>query len=243
MFIFWYNYQVAKTIVVIPTYNEAENIAALLKDILAINIPNLTALVVDDNSPDGTGTIADRLAKENQKIKVLHRFQNRGRGSAGIDGFKLAIAEGADYIIEMDADFSHHPKYIPDLLKYARDYDIVIGSRYIKGGKDADRGVMRRIITSFARQYIKILLGAKVKDPTSGFRCFKRKVLEAFDLDKMISTGPSIVSEILYKAKLKGFSMHEIPIVFEDRKKGETKLNLKTLFKTLFMIFLFRFKK
>jgi len=234
---------VAKTVVVIPTYNEAENIVDLLNDILLLDIPDLIALVVDDNSPDGTGKIVDLLAKENKNIKVVHRFHNRGRGSAGIEGFQSAITEGADYIIEMDADFSHNPKYIPDLLKYARDYDVVIGSRYIKGGKDADRGISRRIITFFARQYIKTLLGVKVKDPTSGFRCFKRKVLEAIDLQNMISTGPSIVSEILYKAKQKGFSMYETPIIFEDRKKGETKLNPKTLLKTLFMVFIFRFKK
>ena len=229
-----------KTWVIIPTYNEAQNIEALLQSIMDLKLPNLLALVVDDNSPDGTGPIADQMAKDNPNIKVLHRFQNRGRGSAGIEGFKQALTKGADYIVEMDADFSHHPKYIPDLLKFAPQYDIVIGSRYVTGGQDADRGIIRQIITFLARQYIRLILEVKVKDPTSGFRCFKRQVLVDINLDRLISTGPSIVSEILYKAKQKGFSTHEIPIVFEDRKKGSTKLNLMTLIKTLFMVLKFR---
>ncbi|MDI6731153.1 MAG: polyprenol monophosphomannose synthase [Candidatus Margulisbacteria bacterium] len=230
-----------KTWIIISTYNEAQNIEALLQSIIGLKISNLSALVVDDNSPDGTGQIADQIAKNNPNIKVLHRYQNRGRGSAGIEGFKYALAEGADYIIEMDADFSHHPKYIPDLLKYSQDYGVVIGSRYIRGGQDADRGLIRRIVTFLARQYIRLILGIQINDPTSGFRCFNRKVLESINLDRLISTGPSIVSEILYKAKQKGFSMHEIPIIFEDRKKGSTKLSLLTLLKTLFMVLKFRF--
>lgn len=229
-----------KTYVTIPTYNEAENIEALLKEILALNIPDLYALVIDDNSPDGTGQIVDRLAKENPTIKILHRYNNRGRGSAGIEGFKFALQEGADNIIEMDADFSHHPKYIPDLLKHIESADIVLGSRYVNGGKDIERGITRKIVTVLARKYIEWILKVKVKDPTSGYRCFRHNVLLAVDLDHMLSTGPSIVSEILYKVKLKGFTIYETPIVFEDRKKGETKLNLSILLKTLYMVFKFR---
>jgi dolichol-phosphate mannosyltransferase len=223
-----------KTYVIIPTYNEAENIEDLLKEIKALNIPYLTPVVVDDNSPDGTAKLAEKDAK------VILRTKDRGRGSAGIEGFKFALKEGADFIIEMDADFSHHPKYLPSLLKYAPDYDIVLGSRFVAGGKDIDRRFMRKIITTFARKYINFMLGIKVADITSGYRCFKRKVLESIDLDNMISTGPSIVSEILYKASLKGFTVYETPIIFEDRVKGETKLNFKILLKTLFMIYKFR---
>ncbi len=230
----------SKTYVIIPTYKEAENIEALIKEILKLNIFGLTILVVDDNSPDGTGKIATRLANEDPRVKVLIRHENRGRGSAGIEGFKYALKEGADYIIEMDADFSHHPRHIPDLLKHTKDYDIVLGSRFAAGGKDADRSFIRKITTLFARTYIRLVLGIKVKDITSGFRCFKRRVLEEIDLDNMISTGPSIVSEILYKAKLKNFTMYETPIIFEDRKKGQTKLNLFILFKTLYMVYKFR---
>lgn len=223
-----------KTYVIIPTYNEAGNIEALLKEIKAQNIPDLTPVVVDDNSPDGTAKIAEKDAK------VILRTKDRGRGSAGIEGFKYALKEGADYIIEMDADFSHHPKYLKDLLKPMDKYDIVLGSRFVQGGKDLDRGIARKAVTAFARNYIKWMLGIKVSDITSGYRCFRRKVLEAIDLDHMISTGPSIVSEILYKASLKGFKIYETPIIFEDRKTGETKLNFKTLLKTLYMIYKFR---
>lgn len=229
-----------KTWVIIPTYNEAQNIEELLNSIINLKLEDLHVLVVDDNSPDGTGKIANQMANNHPKIKVLHRVQKRGRGLAGIAGFRYALAEGADYIIEMDADFSHHPKYIPDLLKLAPQCDLVIGSRYSKGGQAADRGLIRRIITFLARQYIRLILGVKVKDPTSGFRCFKRKVLEEINLGSLISTGPSIVSELLYKAKQKGFSIHETPIIFEDRKRGSTKLNLGTLIVTLLMILKFR---
>ena len=224
------------TYVIIPTYNEAENIEDLVKTILALKIEGLVPIVVDDNSPDGTGKIAEKIAG----VKTIIRYQNRGRGSAGIEGFKFALKEGADYIIEMDADFSHHPKYIPDLLKQIEKYDVVLGSRFVPGGKDIDRGFSRQIITIFAQTYIKWMLGVKVKDPTSGFRCFRRKVLESIDLDHTLSTGPSIVSEILYKIKLKGFSIGETPIVFEDRKKGETKLNFGVLLNNLYMILNFR---
>ena len=223
-----------KTFVIIPTYNEAENIEPLLQKIKALNIPELTPVVVDDNSPDGTAHLASKYAK------VIVRTKDRGRGSAGIEGFKYALNEGADYIIEMDADFSHDPKYIPDLLKYINDYDIVLGSRFIPGGKDADRSFIRRIVTFCARTYIRLMLGVKVKDVTSGYRCFRYNVLTAIDLDHLISTGPSIVSEILYKVHLKGFTMYETPIVFEDRKRGQTKLNLFILLKTLYMVYKFK---
>jgi dolichol-phosphate mannosyltransferase len=229
-----------KTYVIIPTYNEAENIESLLKEILNLNIPDLTATVVDDNSPDGTGKIADYLADKNPSIKVIHRYQDRGRGSAGIEGFKFALKAGADNIIEMDADFSHHPKYIPALLEQIKRYDVVIGSRFVKGGRDSDRGLTRKLTTFLARNYIRWILGTKVKDPTSGYRCFKKKVLEKIDLDHLLSTGPSIVEEILYKALLNKFSIFETPIAFEDRKKGETKLSFAILIKTLFMIYKFK---
>lgn len=230
----------SKTYVIVPTYNEAENIEALVKEILKLNIYGLTVLVVDDNSPDHTGLIAERLAVEDPRVKVLVRKQGRGRGSAGIAGFKLALADGADYIIEMDADFSHHPKYLPDLLAQIKKADIVLGSRFVPGGQDAERSFIRKIITVFARTYVRLLLGIKVRDITSGYRCFRRKVLEEIDLDRMISTGPSIVTEVLYKATLKGFSIAETPIIFEDRKKGTTKLNPLTLLKTLYMVYKFK---
>ncbi|MBI5400103.1 polyprenol monophosphomannose synthase [Candidatus Saganbacteria bacterium] len=230
----------AKTFIIIPTYNEADNITSLVQELLQLNIADLTVLIVDDNSPDGTGQIADQLAIENTRVKVLHRDNERGRGSAGIAGFKYALEAGADYIIEMDADGSHQPKYILDLLAKIKDYDVVLGSRFVPGGKDIDRGWIRQVTTFFAQNYIKLMLGVKVKDPTSGFRCFRREVLERINLDNLISTGPAIVSEILYLVKLNGFNIGEIPITFIDRTKGETKLNLKILLKTLYMVYKFK---
>jgi dolichol-phosphate mannosyltransferase len=238
----------AKTCIVIPTYNEAENIEELIREILALNIFGMSILVVDDDSPDGTGELAERLSKEDPRIKVLRR-KERGRGTAGIQGFKAALAlnhfgsglaDGADYVIEMDADFSHHPRYIPDLLKHIESNDVVIGSRFVKGGKDSDRGTARKIITLFAQNYIRRMLGLKVRDITSGYRCFRRGILERIDLDHMVSTGPSIVSEILYKCSLEGARMYETPITFMDRVKGHTKLNLAILLKTLYMVYRFK---
>jgi dolichol-phosphate mannosyltransferase len=230
----------SKTFVIIPTYNEAENIEQLVQEIMALALPDLTVLVVDDNSPDGTGSIADRLARDHAQVRVIHRTGDRGRGLAGIAGFKSALNENADLIIEMDGDLSHQPAYLPDLISAARHSDVVIGSRFIAGGQDIDRSPARRLVTMFARQYIRSMLDLKVKDITSGYRCFRRQVLEAIDLDSLISKGPSIVSELLYLAHLNGFTITEVPIIFKDRTRGRTKLNLGVLLKTLLMVYRFK---
>lgn len=224
----------------IPTYNERENIGNLLQEILSLKIPDLHVIVVDDNSPDGTSGVVKNLANEHPEIELLLRIKDRGRGSAGIAGFKYALERGADYVVEMDADFSHQPKYIPSFLKAIQEADMVIGSRAVAGGKDINRGIARRVITFLAGIYVRILLGLKIRDVSSGYRCFKRKVLEAIEMDSMISTGPSIVSEVFYRAHLKGFSIREIPIEFADRTHGETKLNHTILIKTLLMVLKFK---
>jgi dolichol-phosphate mannosyltransferase len=229
-----------KTYVMIPTYNERENIGNLIREILNLNIQDLHIVIVDDNSPDGTSEVVRNLSGKHPEVELLLRTTERGRGSAGIAGFKYALAHGADSVIEMDADFSHHPKYIPHLLEELHNADMVIGSRFVGGGKDVNRGIARRIITLLAGIYVRVLLGLKIKDVSSGYRCFKRKVLEAIGLDSMISTGPSIVSEVFYRAHLKGFSIKEIPIKFEDRIHGQTKLNYKILIKTLLMVLQFK---
>lgn len=225
-----------KTYVMIPTYNEKENIGNLILEILNLKIPDLHIVIVDDNSPDGTSAIVKELSGKYPEVELFLRTTGRGRGSAGIAGFKYALEHGADYIVEMDADFSHHPRYIPHLLNAVQDADMVIGSRCISGGKDVNRGAVRRIITLLAGIYVKVLLRLKIRDVSSGYRCFKRKVLEAIDLDSMVSTGPSIVSEVFYRAHLKGFSITEIPIEFMDRIHGQTKLNSMILIKTLLMV-------
>lgn len=225
-----------KTYVMIPTYNEKENIGNLIREILSLKIPDLHIVVVDDNSPDGTSEIVKELSKEHHEVELFLRTTGKGRGSAGIAGFRYALEHRADYVVEMDADFSHHPKYIPHLLKAIQGADMVIGSRFVNGGKDVNRGILRRIITILAGMYVKILLGLKIRDVSSGYRCFKRKVLEAIELDSMVSTGPSIVSEVFYRTHLKGFSITEIPIEFIDRVHGQTKLNSIILIKTLLMV-------
>jgi dolichol-phosphate mannosyltransferase len=230
-----------KAVVMIPTYNERENIADLIKEILALNMDmDLSVLVADDNSPDGTGKLVQQMAEEDDRIQALIRTKRRGRGAGGIDGFKEALKLSPDYIVEMDGDFSHQPKFIPELLQTCEDYDLVIGSRFVKGGKDQDRNLVRRIITFFVRGFIRCKFGISVRDVSSGFRCFKRKVLEKIDLDDLISVNPSIVLEILYKAHLLEFTMKEIPIEFVDRRKGETKLNVLILLETLIMALIFK---
>ncbi|MHB8093544.1 MAG: polyprenol monophosphomannose synthase [Candidatus Aminicenantales bacterium] len=225
-----------RIVVMIPTYNERENIADLIREILSLPLDaSLSVLVVDDDSPDGTGRIVGDMVREVGRVRLLTRKTRRGRGAAGIDGFKAALALDPDYVIEMDGDFSHQPKYIPALVAAMGGCDVALGSRYVQGGRDADRGIHRRFITFLVRRFIRGRFGFPVKDPSSGFRCFRKEVLERIGLDDMISTGPSVVLEVLYKASLLGFRIGETPIVFIDRSRGKTKLNLLTLFETLIM--------
>ncbi len=228
-----------KTTIVIPTYNEKENIGLLIHQILSLQVPghSLHALVVDDNSPDGTSTAVKQISQNDTRVKLLTRTKKRGRGFAGLDGFLHAIADGADYVIEMDADFSHDPRYLTHLIKALDEgADLAIGSRFIPGGKDSDRGLIRKIISVFAGMYIRFILKCAVKDPTSGYRAFKKVALETVDLENCISSGPSILLELLYKCMAQNFRIVEIPIVFVDRKQGVTKLNWVTLLDTFVMV-------
>jgi dolichol-phosphate mannosyltransferase len=222
-------------VVVIPTYNERESIESLIREVLSLSL-ELNILVVDDNSPDGTGAIVSKLAEESPKVKLLTRKKRKGRGSAGVDGFKKGLEMGADLVIEMDADFSHHPRHIPDLVANANNYKVVLGSRFVAGGADRDRGMLRQIVTRLAGLYVRKSLGIKIRDVSSGYRCFRKEVFEKVDLDDMISAGPAIVLEILYKVCLNGFSVKEVPIIFEDRRQGQTKLDTITLLETLVMV-------
>lgn len=222
-------------VVVIPTYNERENIESLIQEVLSLSL-GLNILVVDDNSPDGTGAVVSKLAEESPKVRLLTRKKRKGRGSAGVDGFKKALEMGADLIIEMDADFSHHPRHIPKLVANANNYQVVLGSRFVPGGADRDRGILRQMVTRLAGLYVRTSLGIKIRDVSSGYRCFRKEVFEKVDLDDMISAGPAIVLEILYKVCLNGFSVKEMPIIFEDRRQGQTKLDIITLLETLVMV-------
>ncbi|MBI3890279.1 MAG: polyprenol monophosphomannose synthase [Candidatus Wallbacteria bacterium] len=231
-----------KTVVTIPTYNESANIGALIDEIERQGIPGLHVLVVDDQSPDGTGAIVLQKARTRPWVKLLSRMGPRGRGSAGIDGFLAALADGADAVFEMDADFSHHPRYLPRMVEllelgYA---DVVIGSRFVEGGQDADRGLHRRVVTQLAGLYVRAILGVAVHDVSSGFRGFTRRTLEAVRLDTCVSTGPSIVLEVLSRVCAGGARIVEFPIVFEDRVRGESTLTLRILLETLRLVWKFR---
>ncbi|MBN2225195.1 MAG: polyprenol monophosphomannose synthase [Deltaproteobacteria bacterium] len=229
------------TLMMIPTYNEADNIKDLIEAVLAQS-PEMGVVIVDDDSPDGTADIVRSLGKRGGRIELIVRKNERGRGSAGIVGFRHALGVGARYIGEMDADFSHDPKYIKDFLRLIKSYDIVIGSRGIPGGGEVRRSPVRRMITAFASVYIHTLLGLKVKDPTSGYRLFRREVVKTLDWDTMVSVGPSIVQEMLIQALTRGWSVVEFPIVFSERRAGSAKFSLRISVQSLVTILRFRIK-
>ncbi len=229
-----------KFFVVIPTYNEADNIKFLIENLLTL-YPFLHILVVDDNSPDGTYKIVKEIANEKKNVHLLHRLKEKGRGTAGRDGFIKALELGADYIIEMDADFSHDPIYIEKFIENAAEDTVIIGSRLIKGGKEIGRNIIRTIITFFANLYIRVLLNLPVKDCTSGYRLFPSKILKRIPLGKFKSKGPEIVQELLYHCKKQKARFLEIPIVFRDRRAGKSTFNLKIMFRSLWFVFYLRF--
>jgi dolichol-phosphate mannosyltransferase len=215
---------------ILPTYNEAENIEPLVRAVL----PHLassgfehTILVVDDNSPDGTGVIADRLADELAEVRVLHRPHKQGLGRAYLAGFGVALAEGADLILEMDSDFSHDPADVPRLLAATGAADLVLGSRYVPGGGVEDWGIVRRILSRGGSAYARLLLGVPVRDLTGGFKCFHRRVLETIDLDGVHADGYGFQIELTYRAVQAGFTVAEVPITFRERRVGRSKMTAR----------------
>jgi dolichol-phosphate mannosyltransferase len=210
----------------VPTYNEAGNIGPLLGEILAQD-PRLQVVVVDDDSPDGTGKIVSDLASANPRIHLLSRKGVRGRASAGNAGFKYALDGGYDVVIEMDADFSHDPKHIPSLLKAVEEADVVIGSRYMPGGGTKTDARLQHVLSRLANAFNNAVLGLGVSDSSGGYKCYRRKVLETIDLTNAVSTGYSVGAEILYRSRRAGFRLKEVPIVFRPRASGKSKLNWK----------------
>lgn len=213
----------------IPTFNESENIARLIERIFALKVPNLEIVVVDDDSPDGTAAIVEKLGVVLPRLQLIRRLPPAGRGFAGRDGYLYGLKTGADYLVEMDGDFSHDPRHIPALLAAMKDCDIAIGSRLVPGGSDLDRPLARRWLTLAANAFARGLLGLPVRDTNSGFRGFSRFALEAVKPETLKSRGPSILHEVLFRAKRAGLKFSEIPIEFVDRKKGASKLNLSRL--------------
>jgi dolichol-phosphate mannosyltransferase len=226
---------------VLPTYNEAENLEPLVEAARAKLPPSAQVLVVDDSSPDGTGTIAERLAERDENVHVLHRPRKEGLGPAYIAGFREALAGGAGFVLEMDADFSHDPAYLPRLLEAARRAGVVLGSRYVDGGGVSDWGPLRRAISRGGSAYARLVLGVEVRDLTGGFKCFRREVLEAIDLDDIATHGYAFQVEMTYRAIRCGFEVAEVPIVFRERRVGSSKMDLSIVAEAVWRLPLLRF--
>ena len=231
-----------KTLIIIPTYNESENLCSLLEGIFSF-APETDVLIVDDNSPDGTGELADEIRKGDARVHVLHRPGKLGLGTAYIAGFKYALAQGYDAAFEMDADFSHDPRYLPDFLKAIEDADLVIGSRYIPNGDTPNWSVLRRLISGSGNLFARFMLGIPVHDCTSGFRCYRHRVLESIDLDAVQSRGYAFQVELTYRVMQQEFKIVETPIVFLDRRLGTSKMSRKIVFEAFTYVLRTRLRK
>ena len=229
----------AKSLVVIPTYNEKDNIENITNAVLEVE-PSLNVLIVDDNSPDGTGRIADEMAQQDSRVFVLHRQEKSGLGSAYIAGFKYALEREYEFIFEMDADFSHDPKNLPRFLEKMKEYDLVLGSRYINGVNVVNWPMSRLLLSYCANVYARLITGLPVRDTTGGFKCFRRHVLEQIDLDAVQSDGYSFQIEMTFKAWKKGFTICEIPIIFVDRLAGQSKMSKKIVREAIVMVWKLR---
>ena len=217
-----------KTLIIIPTYNEFDNLRPLLQEIFSF-APAVDVLIVDDNSPDGTGKLADQIHVENPQVNVLHRAGKLGLGTAYIAGFKYAVEHGYDAAFEMDADFSHDPRYLPDFLQKIENADLVIGSRYVEGGDTPNWSLLRRFISGGGNIFARFMLGIPVHDCTAGYRCYRRQVLESIELDNIESQGYAFQVELVYRVYKHGFKIVETPIIFMDRRVGKSKMS-RTIF-------------
>ena len=229
-----------EAVVCLPTYNERDNVERICEAILEAT-PAVEVLVIDDNSPDGTGEIADRLAGREPRVKVLHRAGKEGLGKAYLAGFAWALEKGYRLVLEMDADFSHDPRYLPEMLRAAAHADLVLGSRYAPGGGTVDWGLGRRLLSRGGSLYARTILGLGVRDLTGGFKCFRREVLLAIDLASVSCTGYAFQIELTYRAVRRGFRVVEVPIVFADRKAGESKMSKRIVLEALRKVWAIRF--
>ena len=229
--------------VILPTYNEAENLERIVNAVLQQLRDSDRVLVVDDNSPDGTGEIADRLADSKESVSVLHRPRKEGLGPAYLAGFHVALDAGAQRIVEMDADFSHDPAYLPKLIGAAEHYDLVIGSRYVPGGGVTEWGPVRKFISRGGSSYARVALGLPIRDLTGGFKCFRREVLETINLDTIQARGYAFQVETTYRAIRAGFRVVEIPIVFRDRADGTSKMSRSIVAEAMWRVPSMRFRR
>jgi dolichol-phosphate mannosyltransferase len=231
-----------KTTVVVPTYNERANLEELIPRVLEQS-PDINLLVVDDNSPDGTGEYADSVAAGNPRVDVLHRPRKMGLGSAYVHAFKHLLKGDSDLIVQMDADFSHDPDVIPDLIEQASVHDVVLGSRYITGANVVNWPLRRLFLSYFANVYTHMITGLPLRDSTGGFKCFRRKVLAEIDLDSIRSDGYSFQIEVNFRSWRKGFSIVEIPIVFVDRHAGTSKMSRRIVWEAMWLVWRLRVER
>lgn len=224
-----------KTLVITPTYNEAVNIPNLIPKVLRQS-KDIEILIIDDNSPDGTATIVKSLQRRNRRVHLIERSHKMGLGTAYVTGFKFAIEKKFDYVFEMDADFSHNPKELPNFLTKIQECDLVIGSRYVRGISVVYWPFRRLLLSYFANLYTRVITGMPVKDATSGFKCYRRAVLESIDLDSLYSNGYAFQIETNFIAWKKGFRLSEIPIIFVDRDKGVSKMSKNIVYEAAFMV-------
>jgi dolichol-phosphate mannosyltransferase len=231
----------SKVLVIIPTYNEAENVPRLVPAVLGQS-QDIQVLVVDDGSPDGTADLVKAMMNSDRRVHLMQRPAKMGLGTAYVAGFKFAIKESFEYIFEMDADFSHDPAEIPRFLEKAQEYDLVIGSRYTKGVRVLNWPIQRLLLSYFANVYTRIVTGLPLHDATGGFKCYRKRVLQAIDLDRIKSNGYAFQIEMSYKAWKKGFRLTEIPIIFLDRRSGVSKMSKKIVREALLMLLTLRFR-
>jgi dolichol-phosphate mannosyltransferase len=227
------------TLIIVPTYDEQKNLQPLVQEILAQS-ERLEVLVIDDASPDGTGEIADALANDEERVHVIHRPAKLGLGTAYIDGFRFALEHNYQLVFEMDADFSHDPRHLPEFLELADDFDVVIGSRYTRGVTVVNWPMGRLLLSWLANAYARTVTGLPLNDLTSGFKCYRRKVLETIDLDRIHSTGYAFQIETVFRADRAGFRLVEIPIVFVDRNVGSSKMNRSIVWEAIWMVWRMR---
>ncbi len=225
-----------KILIIIPTYNERENIGAAIEKLFSLKLPGLDVLVVDDNSPDGTALAVKEMQKTNNKIYLMERSGKLGLGTAYIKGFKFAIEKKYDVVFEMDADLSHDPLEVPNFLEALKDADLVVGSRYLHGVNVINWPLTRLIISTMANKYTRFITGIPINDCTSGFKCFRREVLEAIPLDEVKSNGYSFQIEMNFKAWKRGFKIKEISIIFYDRMVGTSKMSRKIMIEAAYMV-------
>jgi len=230
-----------KALVIIPTYNEYDNVHKIIPDVLSQN-ECIDVLIVDDNSPDGTGQYVEELTKTNPRVKLIRRAGKMGLGTAYIEGFKYAINQKYDFIFEMDADFSHDPKEVNNFLSAIKENDLVIGSRYINGVNVINWPMQRLLLSYFANSYARFITGLPVRDATGGFKCFRRKVLESINFQNIKSNGYSFQIEMNFKAWKNGFKIAEIPIIFADRVKGTSKMSKKIIREAVVMVWKLRIR-